>query len=110
MTQPMHKGFSFKSKGMMMTATKGKTVLKFDQEHCINSNACLIGIQIVPILKETALPSVPEGEKMNINKMHLLFGHTHTQDVRCSAKYYGWELAGPMKTCMDCAIGKSQQK
>ena len=110
MTQLMQKGFSFTSKGMTLVAMKGTSKLVFDQEFRINKNACLIGIKIVPKLSETALPSMPEGEQLSLNKMHLLFGHIHENMVRKSATYYGWKVTGPMKVCVDCAIGKAQQK
>ena len=108
----LHRGWHLANEKMVMTLTRGSTMLKFD--HLLKTPkgvlGALKGILIGPC--ERAYPSMMgSGDwSMDTNRFHKVFGHVHEATGKLTARYYSVETTGTIQPCEDCNLSKARQK
>ena len=103
------KGFKIGNEGFYLTLTKGNFKITFDRV-MHTENGFVVGIDIIPIVDESANTVLSRGAKIHIQKLHEILGHASEDVVRKTAGYYGWDIFGKFEKCENCAISKAKQK
>ena len=86
---------------------KDDTSLTF--KNCADTeNGCILGLEMTPIMKETA-QAVVQTVKENVNILHGKLGHASIESVRLTAKFYGWTTKDKLDDCEACGLAKSRQ-
>ena len=101
-TAAMRAGWKLRSKGLVMTLTKGRVTIKFDRIF-ETQDGILCGVEIAPAVVDGVATPVLNGDKpIDVNHLHRIFGHASEEALRKTAKFYGWTLKGQFESCEDC--------
>ena len=107
--QALKNGFSIGNKDVVITLTKGSTVLKFDRI-ILTHQGFVIGMEIQSrTIGNIAAAMLEAGSAMDINAAHEMLGHCSLASVRRTASALGWKLTGEERPCESFARAKSKQ-
>ena len=109
----MKKGFELSSKGLEVKIKKGSFKFIFDKVGQTTGGGFLMGVDIIPLVANTAMINQNEtikARKMDIHAAHHMFGHSSQATTIATAKYYGWELMGKWNGCSDYTMAKIRQR
>jgi hypothetical protein len=107
-TKALEGGCSISNKGISISLTKGEFSICFDKTLRTDTGA-ITGVEMVPH-SDVAQLTLERGQTINVNKLHLLLGHSCESTMRVTAKHYGLILKGSYMVCTDCALNKAHQK
>ena len=108
-SQALKNGFSIGNKDVVITLTKGSTVLKFDRI-IPTHQGFVIGMEIRSrTTGNIAAAMLEAGSSIDINAAHEMLGHISMASVRKTASMLGWKLTGKENPCENCARAKSKQ-
>jgi len=108
----LQRGWQLANEKMVMTLSKGSTLLKFD--HLLKTPKGVLGAlkgTLVGLCERVYPSMVGNGEwSMDTNRFHKIFGHVHEGTSKLTAKYYSVETTGTLQPCEDCNLSKARQK
>jgi hypothetical protein len=107
-TKALENGWGISNNGPIINLIKDNEIIKFDQVIPTETGS-LIGLIMHPH-KDYVNVVMSKGNKIDINLLHKILGHTNEDSIRNTAKYYGIEVQNKMEKCVDCALSKAKQK
>jgi hypothetical protein len=109
LTQAIQNGAMIGNKGKILSVKKGDRSIFFDRVFNTKSGF-VAGVEIGPLKQDQAHVTMVKGYKLRLDDLHKKLGHIGESSTRKTAKFYGWNVTGPMLKCSDCGIGKAKQK
>jgi hypothetical protein len=107
-TKALENGWGISNDGPIINLVKNNEIIKFDQVIPTETGS-LVGLIMRPNKDYTNVVWT-KGNKIDINLLHKILGHTNEESIKNTAKYYGIEIQNKMEKCVDCALSKAKQK
>ena len=106
---PLAQGWLISNKGSLLTIKKGTTSISFDRIFK-TKDGLLAGVDMIP-RGESANLTLQTTKPQDINYMHRILGHSYSDTLRNTAKYYDIPLKvrTPMEPCEMCKIANASQ-